>query len=75
MPLIRAPVQYPTTAKDVPEGRLFGEQKATRALLNFIATTEVGMRRGEGIREAERARRDDEWGLGDLDEEEQVGEG
>jgi hypothetical protein len=59
--LIRARVQYPTDTEDAPEGRLFGDQKATKALLNFIATTEVGMGRGEGIREAERTRRDDEW--------------
>jgi Reverse transcriptase-like len=70
--LIRARVQY-TAAGEVPGGRLFADQKATKALLTFIATTGVGMRCGEEAWEAE-AQRGNEWGIGALEDEEGEGE-
>ena len=73
--LIRARVQYPSADEDHPEGRLFGDWKATKAILAFIASTEVGMRHGEWLQAAERARKDNELGLETLDDEERQGEG
>jgi hypothetical protein len=73
--LARAGVAYPPAAEEAPEGRLFSDRKATRAILAFIATTEVGLRGGEAEREAEQARRDDEWDLEALDPAEREGEG
>jgi hypothetical protein len=62
-------------SEEAPEGRLFSDWKATRAILTFIATTSVGLREGEAEREAEQAQRDDEWDLEALDPAEQEGEG
>jgi len=73
--LARARVQAPTTVEDCPEGRLFGDPKATGALLELLATTAIGCPRGEAARTAERAQADDEWGIEALDNEEQEGEG
>jgi len=42
----------------VLEERWFRDKKATRAILAFIAGTEVGLRMGEALREVERAKRD-----------------
>ena len=67
--LARARVQAPTAAEDYPEGRLFGDLKATGALLEFLANTAIGCPQGEAVRTAERARADDEWGIEALDEE------
>ena len=67
--LARARVQAPTATEDCPEGRLFGDPKATGALLEFLATTAIGCPRGEAARTAEKARADDEWGIEALDEE------
>ena len=71
--LIQAKVQYPTAAEEIPEARLFGDRKATKALLAFVATTGVGAW-GEQQRECVRAQRDDEWGLEEVEEREQEGE-
>jgi hypothetical protein len=73
--LARARVQSPTAAEDCPEGRLFGDPKATGPLLEFLATTVVGCPQDEAVQAAERARQDDEWGLESLEEEEREGEG
>ncbi|KAL1969928.1 hypothetical protein VTN77DRAFT_7438 [Rasamsonia byssochlamydoides] len=73
--LARAKVAVPTAAEDHPEGRLLGDLRATKAILQFLADTTVGCPLGEIAREAMRARRDDEWGLEALQEAEQEGEG
>ena len=73
--LTRSKIQYPSTSEDHPEGRLFGNWKATKAILTLIASTEIGMRHGEWLQAAERARKDNEYGIERLDEEERVGEG
>ena len=73
--LARARVQSPTAAEDCPEGRLFGDPKATGPLLEFISTTAIGCRRDETVWAAEMVRQDDEWGLEELEEEEREGEG
>ena len=57
-----------------PEERLFGNKKATKAMLTYTANTEIGLRRGHALRELERIRKDNEWGIEAL-EEERGGEG
>jgi ribonuclease HI len=73
--LDRAGVARPSAAEDCPEGRLLGEPKATAAILQFLSTTKVALPRHHHQALAERARRDDEWGLEDLEEAERTGEG
>lgn len=73
--LIRARVPYPTSWEDTPEGRILGKQRATRAVLSFLATTRVGLRSNQEIQEAERTRRDDEWDIEALEEADPEGEG
>lgn len=72
--LAKAKAQAPSAAEDCPGGRLFGDPKATKALLEFLATTAVGCPRGEPAGTAERAQADDNWGIEVLDEEEREGE-
>jgi len=64
----------PTAAEEHPQGRLLGESRATRALLEFLASTSVALPRTH-LRTAERAQRDDEWGLEALEEAIRTGEG
>jgi hypothetical protein len=73
--LEKAQVQPPARAEDCPEGRLFGDPKAAKPLLDFLATTAVGCRRGGADRVAGEARRDDEWGLEEIEEVDQAGVG
>jgi hypothetical protein len=61
--------------EEYPEGRLFGNPKASRALLQFLANTTVGCPQGDHARTADRARRNDEWGIQTLEEAERDGEG
>ena len=72
--LIRAKIQFPTAAEKMPEARIFGNWRATKMLLVFIATTKAGAW-GEQRREIERVQRDRNWGLEMLEEREQEGEG
>lgn len=65
----------PSAAKDSPEGRLFGEPKATKAVLEFLSATEVAMPSGHIQQAAEQARQDDERGLEALEEADRTGEG
>ncbi|KAL2012391.1 hypothetical protein VTN00DRAFT_5109 [Thermoascus crustaceus] len=71
----RAGVATPTATEDHPESRLLGEPKATRALLQFLADTKVGCPPGDHAQAAERARKDNEWGLEALEEAERIGDG
>ena len=73
--LDRAGVARPSAAEECPEGRLLGEPKTTAAILEFLSTTKVALPRNHHQALAERARRDDEWGLEDLEEAERSGEG
>lgn len=68
-------VMRPTAAEEHPQGRLLGEPRATRALLQFLASTSVALPRAHLQRTAERAQRDDEWGLEALEEAIRTGEG
>ncbi|ODM21421.1 hypothetical protein SI65_02265 [Aspergillus cristatus] len=61
-------VMGPTAAEEHPQGRLLGEPRATMALLHFLASTRVALPRAHLQRTAERAQRDDEWGLEALEE-------
>jgi hypothetical protein len=61
--LDRAGVIRPSAAEECLEGRLLGEPKAT------------ALPQDHHLALAERARRDDEWGLEDLEEAERIGEG
>jgi len=65
-------VMKPTAAEQHPQGRLLGEPRATRALLQFLANTSVALPRTHLQRTA---RRDDEWGLEALEEAIRTGEG
>lgn len=65
----------PTTAKEYPQGRLLGEPKATRALLQFLDNTSIALPQGYLQRAVERARKDEEWGLAALEEASRRGEG
>jgi len=56
-------VMRPTAAEEHPQGRLLGEPKVTKALLQFLASTSLALPRAHPQRMAGRARRDDEWGL------------
>jgi hypothetical protein len=40
----RARIAKPPAAEDYPEGRLLGEPKATKAILQFLTTTRVVVR-------------------------------
>ena len=68
-------VLRPTTAEEYPQGRLLGEPRATRALLRFLASTSIALPRAHLRQTAERAQRDDEWGLEALEEAVRTGEG
>ena len=65
----------PTTAEEYPQGRLLGEPRATRALLRFLASTSIALPRAHLQRMAERAQRDDQWGMEVLEEAVRTGEG
>ena len=56
-------IMRPTAAEEHPQGRLLGGPRATRALLQFLASTSVALPRAHLQRTAEGARRHDEWGL------------
>ena len=68
-------VVRPTAAEEHSQGRLLVGPKATRALLQFLASTSVALPRAHLQRTAERARRDDEWGLEALEKAIRTGEG
>jgi len=65
----------PTAAEEHPQGQPLGEPRATRALLQFLASTSVALSRAHLQRAAEKARRDDKWGLEALEEAIRTGEG
>jgi ribonuclease HI len=73
--LDRAGIARPSAAEECPEGRLLGEPKATRAILEFLATTSAGLPLDHAQRTAERAQQDDERGLEELDDADRTGEG
>lgn len=54
---------------------VLGEPKATAAILQFLSTTKAALPPYHHQALAERARRDDEWGLEDLEEAERTGDG
>jgi hypothetical protein len=70
----KAKVALPTVAEDHPEGRLLGDPRATKAVLQFLTDTTIGAQRGADQAQ-NRANTDDTWGLEALDEEERGGEG
>ncbi|KKA19769.1 hypothetical protein T310_6235, partial [Rasamsonia emersonii CBS 393.64] len=73
--LTKTGIARPTMAEEYPEGRLFGNPKASRALLQFLADTAMGHPRGDHARAVDRDHRDDEWALEALEEAEREGEG
>jgi hypothetical protein len=70
----QAKVALPTAAEDHPEGRILGDPRATKAVLQFLTDTTIGTQRGVD-QALNRANADDEWGLDALDEEDRGGEG
>ena len=71
--LRKAGVELPS-AEEAAEIRLFGNPKATKAILNFLAETTVACPQGTE-REAARIQRDNERDLEALIEAEETGEG
>ena len=65
----------PISAEEYPQGRLIGEPRATMALLHFLASTSVALPHGNLERAAERAWKDEEWGLEASEEASRTGEG
>jgi ribonuclease HI len=72
--LVKAKVALPTIAEDHPEGRIFGDLRATKAILQFLTNTTIGTHQGAN-QALHRANTGDEWGLAALEEEERGGEG
>jgi hypothetical protein len=72
--LLRAGVPAPTRAEAYPEARIFGDRRATAAVLGFLQQTTTGAR--DRLEQAEaQARRSDNWGLEALEQAERQGEG
>jgi hypothetical protein len=71
---VRAKVALPTIAEDHPEGRIFGDPRATKAILQFLTSTTIGTHQGAD-QTPNRANTSDEWGLEALVEGERGGEG
>jgi ribonuclease HI len=72
--LEKAKVALPTAAEDHPEGRILGDPRATKAILQFLTDTTIGTHRGAD-QALNRANTGDEWGLDTLDEADRDGEG
>jgi hypothetical protein len=72
--LEKAKVALPAATEDNPEGRILGDPRAARAILQFLNDTTIGIPGGEA-QALDRAQADDEWGLEALDEAERGGEG
>ena len=70
--LVKAGVQTPQPSEAHPEARLFGDSRATRALLGFL---EIIRERENNKQAADWAYRADNWGIEALEERERVGEG
>ena len=68
-------VVRPTTAEEYPQGRILGEPKATKAVLQFLASTSVALPRGHLQRAMEKVQNIDEWGMDALEEASRTGEG
>ena len=68
-------VMRPIAAEEHLQRRLLREPRATRALLQFLANTSVALPRAYLERTAERAQRDEEWGLDAVEEAIRTGEG
>lgn len=73
--LARAGITRPTMTEEYPEGRLFENPKASQALLQFLANTTVDCLQGDLAQTADRACRNDKWGLQTLKEAERDREG
>lgn len=52
-------VMRPTAAEENPQGQLLGEHRATKALLQFLASTSIALPQARLQRTTERAQRDD----------------
>ena len=63
--------KVPRPLEGVPEMRIFGMKEASKGLLQFLRETQVGLASNEAGAQAERERRESEWGIEDLDQEEE----
>jgi hypothetical protein len=61
--LVKAGVSSSGWDETVPECRLFKNQRATKALMIFLATIDIGCFPGKAAKEIDRASRDNLWGL------------
>ena len=68
----RNKVLTPRPLEGAPEMRIFGMKEASKGLLQFLRETQVGLASSnEAGAQAERERRGGEWGIEDLDQEEE----
>jgi hypothetical protein len=67
----RNKVLTPRPLEGAPEMRIFGMKEASKGLLQFLRETQVGLASNEAGAQAERERREGEWGIEDLDQEEE----
>ena len=63
-------VLTPRPLEGAPEMRIFGMKEASKGLLQLLRETQVGLASNEAGAQAERERRESEWGIEDLDQEE-----
>ena len=66
----RNKVLTPRPLEGAPEIRIFGMKEASKGLLQFLGETQVGLASTEAGAQAQRERRESEWGMEDLDQEE-----
>ena len=64
---MKAKVALPTIAEDHPNRRIFGDPRATKAILQFLTDTTIGTRRGAD-QALYRTNTGDKWGLAALEE-------
>jgi hypothetical protein len=66
----RNKVLTPRPLEGAPEIRIFGMKEASKRLLQFLGETQVRLASNEASAQAERERRESEWEMEDLDQEE-----
>jgi hypothetical protein len=72
--LAMAGIPPPGQGETASEGRLFGGQRATKALIAFLAATNISCFPGEAARKVDRALKDNLRGLELVEEAERWGE-
>ena len=58
-------------APEMAQMRIFGMKEESKGLLQFLRETQVGLASNEAGAQAGRERRESQWGIEDLDQEEE----